>query len=331
MFDLPTILKPNATNHDRALEQAIRKGKPDLSPISRLMNPHTCPPHLLPWLAWAFSVEIWDSNWSLARKRQVIASSIEVHRRKGTVGAVKRALGSLEFKAEIAEWFEYGGDPHTFRVYATSTDVFDAGFGIDSALVRQVHQVIETVKPVRSHYTLLVGEGFDAAAYIRSGSSQSRREPTGTTPTARPNTASNDLFLRTGARPISLDREAPFPHVRGNARAIDARIRTGARPYLKDGTLMDAQVRPDVPRLSETAMRSGVRLALSEGHSMDATPRGNTRASQLVTRCGTRLASVEVQSFDAAPRPDATQVVFPIRTDIRLRRLDTQSYEVARQ
>lgn len=27
MFDLPTILKPNATEHDRALEQAINKGK----------------------------------------------------------------------------------------------------------------------------------------------------------------------------------------------------------------------------------------------------------------------------------------------------------------
>lgn len=35
--------------------------------IRELWNPDTCPANLLPWLAWAFSVDRWDEKY---RKRQ---------------------------------------------------------------------------------------------------------------------------------------------------------------------------------------------------------------------------------------------------------------------
>lgn len=31
--------------------------------IRELWNPDTCPANLLPWLAWAFSVDRWDEKW----------------------------------------------------------------------------------------------------------------------------------------------------------------------------------------------------------------------------------------------------------------------------
>ncbi|MGT1842761.1 phage tail protein I, partial [Enterobacter hormaechei subsp. xiangfangensis] len=32
-------------------------------PLRRLWSPDDCPANLLPWLAWAFSVDRWDENW----------------------------------------------------------------------------------------------------------------------------------------------------------------------------------------------------------------------------------------------------------------------------
>ncbi len=104
MFDLPTILKPNATEHDRALEQAIRRGKPDLTPIATLMNPETCPAHLLGWLAWALAVDEWEDDWSNETKRAVIAASFDVHRHKGTIGSIRRVLTAAGYgSAQIIE------------------------------------------------------------------------------------------------------------------------------------------------------------------------------------------------------------------------------------
>ncbi|ATF00789.1 phage tail protein I [Phaeobacter gallaeciensis] len=168
MFDLPTILKPNATTHDRALEQAICKGKPDLTPIATLMNPDTCPAHLLGWLAWSLSVDVWDPVWSETTKRSVLKASLEVHRKKGTVGSVRRALEGIGFEADIREWFEVDGvelarAPGTFEV----TTIFpeDADLGGDG-LARSVDaakRVIDATKPVSAHYGFHIGQKITGA------------------------------------------------------------------------------------------------------------------------------------------------------------------------
>lgn len=57
-----------------------------------LWNPATCPAALLPWLAWALSVDEWDNGWTESTKRAVVAASFALHRKKGTVGSIRRAL-----------------------------------------------------------------------------------------------------------------------------------------------------------------------------------------------------------------------------------------------
>ncbi len=42
-------------------------------PLRRLWSPDDCPANLLPWLAWAFSVDRWDESWPEATKREVSA------------------------------------------------------------------------------------------------------------------------------------------------------------------------------------------------------------------------------------------------------------------
>ena len=77
-----------------------------------------CPEALLPWLAWALSVDDWDSLWPESIKRNLIAESISIHRIKGTVSAIRRVLRVLGVEAELSEWFDHGGIPHTFRLTA---------------------------------------------------------------------------------------------------------------------------------------------------------------------------------------------------------------------
>lgn len=87
-----TLLPPNATKTERSLEAATaRIGEIPIT-IGDLWNPQTCPTDLLPWLAWALSVDFWDSDWPEERKRAAIAASIDWHRHKGTKWAVVRAL-----------------------------------------------------------------------------------------------------------------------------------------------------------------------------------------------------------------------------------------------
>jgi len=44
------------------------------APMRMLWNAQTCPVELLPYLAWAWSVDRWDSGWSESTKRSVVAA-----------------------------------------------------------------------------------------------------------------------------------------------------------------------------------------------------------------------------------------------------------------
>ena len=112
-----SLLPPNATAHERALEGAISRIGEVAVPLRDLWNPQTCPVALLPWLAWALSVDEWESDWSDQVKRDVIAGSMEIHRHKGTPWAVEQALilAGMPF-ARVEEWFEYAGTPGHFKV-----------------------------------------------------------------------------------------------------------------------------------------------------------------------------------------------------------------------
>ncbi|WP_348251429.1 phage tail protein I, partial [Salmonella enterica] len=58
--------------------------------LRALWNPDTCPENLLPWQAWAFSVDRWDEDWTERTKRAVIREADFIHCHKGTTGAIRR-------------------------------------------------------------------------------------------------------------------------------------------------------------------------------------------------------------------------------------------------
>lgn len=200
MFDHPSVLPPNRTPLEEALEQAVNKGKPDLTPVAQLMNPDTCPAHLLGWLAWAFSVDVWEPKWPEDRKRATIRNAIKIHRVKGTRGAVRRALGAIGFEVEISEWFENGEAPRTFRIDAVSDDILEAGFPVSTELLDMVSTLIDNVKPVAAHYSLRVGERMATNAYVRTGTRQQVRHECDHDPIPRVHVATSQTALRVGIR-----------------------------------------------------------------------------------------------------------------------------------
>ena len=142
-----SLLPPNASQLLRDLESVFGDSF-DLPTLNRyVVNPDLAPAHILPWLAWALSVDDWSDSWSEQIRRNVIKASVEVHRKKGTIGALKKALQAFNYEnVKVEEWFEYGADPYFFRVFF---DVKEPGFDIN--ILPQVQKVIENTKNARSH------------------------------------------------------------------------------------------------------------------------------------------------------------------------------------
>lgn len=64
----------------------------DVDIIRRARDPWTCPEHLLPYLAYQRSVDIWDERWPVEKKRQVIADAPEDHHLKTTLAGIERYI-----------------------------------------------------------------------------------------------------------------------------------------------------------------------------------------------------------------------------------------------
>lgn len=93
-----TLLPPNATALERAVEMTAAPLGEIPVPIATLWDPYACPAAMLPWLAWADSVDNWDSAWSERTKREVIAASYDVHRHKGSLWSIKEAIRAAGFE-----------------------------------------------------------------------------------------------------------------------------------------------------------------------------------------------------------------------------------------
>jgi len=144
-----TALLPN---NSTLLERALGSVALDRTKVTMrtLYNPDTCPPHLLYQLAWAWSVDRWDDEWSEAVKRSVIRSAYFVHSRKGTIGALRRVVEPFGYLIEVVEWWQTmpEGVPGTF---ALKVGVSDSG--ISDETYRELSALLDDARPVSRHMT----------------------------------------------------------------------------------------------------------------------------------------------------------------------------------
>jgi phage tail P2-like protein len=146
------LLPPNATEEERALSETIARISDVPVPVRDIWNADTCPADILPWLAWAFSVDEWDTTWTEQQKRDVIKNSYFIHKQKGTIGAIGRALQPLGYLVDVTEWWQEmpEGDPYTFSV-----TVGTEGVPVDDELYAKAERLILQNKNLRSQLALL--------------------------------------------------------------------------------------------------------------------------------------------------------------------------------
>lgn len=145
---MPSLLPLNSTSLERAIEAAT--DETTQIPLRTLYNPQTCPAHLLYHLAWAWSVDRWDEEWSEPVKRAAIAASFYIHEHKGTIGAIRRVVEPLGYLIEVMEWWQTvpEGVPGTFALVVGVLDT-----GITEEMYYELTSLIDDAKPVSRHLT----------------------------------------------------------------------------------------------------------------------------------------------------------------------------------
>ncbi|RJF92985.1 phage tail protein I [Sphingomonas cavernae] len=152
-----SLLPPNATPLERALEAAVARVSGVPVPIRDLFSPDRCPVNLLPWLAWYLSLDSWSSDWPEGVKRERVRQAIPIQRRKGTARSVRDVVESFGGSVALREWWQLDepGDPHTFELILTLNG--QGGVPVSAAFVDAVIAEVHRTKPVRSHFTFTQG------------------------------------------------------------------------------------------------------------------------------------------------------------------------------
>lgn len=135
-------------------------------PLRQLWNPDTCPLEILPYLAWAWSVDRWDENWSEATKRAVVKASYAIHKRKGTIGALRRVVEPLGYLIRVIEWWKNHEPPGTFRLEVGVLET-----GITAEMYQELERLIADAKPCSRHLIgLSINLAVTGAAQISAAS-----------------------------------------------------------------------------------------------------------------------------------------------------------------
>lgn len=168
-----SLLPKSSTKLERDLERLIARADSLPITIRELWSPWDCPAALLPWLAWAVSVDYWEENWPEKTKRQVIADAFEIHRYKGTPHAVQKALDSLSISTKVTEWWEPAGsgEPGTMTVLAMINDnITGSGDGlIGPKMLSQITRAINDAKRGSIHYDVELGIFFEEGLVFSLG------------------------------------------------------------------------------------------------------------------------------------------------------------------
>ena len=145
---LPQVLKNDASFHAFATVMAkqLRAIIDDADHATIYARIDALPEAVLDILAYDFKVDWWDYGYSVEQKRQTLKDSWLVHKHLGTKFAVETAISAIYPNTNVEEWFEWGGDPYTFRLLI---DV--SGILVDPNRHSRVLELANYYKNLRSH------------------------------------------------------------------------------------------------------------------------------------------------------------------------------------
>ncbi|MGM9639744.1 MAG: phage tail protein [Faecousia sp.] len=151
---LPTVLQNDP--HMRAMASAIAVELDRLSEDVRAAQIYTrideLDESMLDALAADFKVDWWRPDASLDEKRYALKVNWYVHKHLGTKSAIETAVADYLGSGKVEEWFEYGGQPHHFRVASENNTAIITNY---DAFI-SVLEVVQRRSSVLEHITAIL-------------------------------------------------------------------------------------------------------------------------------------------------------------------------------
>lgn len=144
-----SLLPPNHTKFESDLEQVSSRISNAPVAIRDVWNPDTCPLDLLPWLAWALSIDTWKDYWPESIKRARLRNAVAISRRKGTRQSLSDVIDSF---GTVMELDETSADLAPFQ-FNVKIDVNNVG-AQSSEFTRDVIDEISRTKRSSSYFEL---------------------------------------------------------------------------------------------------------------------------------------------------------------------------------
>ena len=74
-------------------------------------------------MAWELNIPWYSSTAPIDVKRAIVRNSDKVYAKLGTRYAVEQIITDYFGSGEVREWFEYGGQPHHFKVMSANPEL----------------------------------------------------------------------------------------------------------------------------------------------------------------------------------------------------------------
>jgi len=161
---LSPLAVPSAWPVERALDVLTLRIDGIDVPFRDLWNADACPASFLPWLAFALSIDAWNSDWPERTKRAFVKDAIAVQRQKGTAAAIERVVKAFGAQIKVRPWFQQDppGQPYTFDLVLTVNG--EGGAAATARLVDDVIAEVSRTKSARDHFNFT--QGFQATGAI---------------------------------------------------------------------------------------------------------------------------------------------------------------------
>lgn len=148
---------PENLYQDSNIKALVSAIDPELKLITQASNDtliltriNELPEYMLDILAWQLHVDFYDLAKTLNMKRELVLNSLIWHSKKGTSWAIVKALEMLGISAQVIPWYEYNGNPYSFKVVGTLEDDYYRLSGTDN-ITSNIRRAVEEAKSARSY------------------------------------------------------------------------------------------------------------------------------------------------------------------------------------
>lgn len=162
------LLPPNSTSFEKKIIQTTSKLTDLNADLSSLIRVDDAPSDFLSILAWQFSVDRWQDDWSDDVKRAQIKNSIKVHTYKGTNFALRSIAESFGYSLTVHEWWQETpmNVPGTFQITVETNGkaLTEKGYKTLVELLHDAKPLTRELKGIEINVINVEGETNIAAA-----------------------------------------------------------------------------------------------------------------------------------------------------------------------